>query len=421
MRSIELFSGCGGLAFGIAEAGFRHDFVIEIDRNACSTLALNKQNGVRHFSEWTITKGDICDFDFSAITRPIGLVSGGPPCQPFSLGGKHKGPNDNRNMWPEAIRAVSELTPSAFIFENVKGLLRPAFSDYLDFIRLQLSWPELYTNRDWKTQLTKLRDHKKSNALPTYRVVIQEINAADYGAPQKRHRAIVMGIRSDLADTVETPHITHSREALIWSQRVTGAYWEKHKIPRDKRPTISDSDQCILNELLEKGTEPKELPWVTVRDAIGDLPSPTIKGNAIMNHILHPGARIYAGHTGSSWDEPAKALKAGAHGVPGGENVLIERTEVRYFTIREMMRLQGLPDDFVIDGSWVNAIKQLGNAVPVQVGKAFGNSIRKQLRAKTKARANHVRDFSIFRETPAGNGEKIIPFYGTALAFLKIK
>lgn len=378
MRSIELFAGCGGLAFGLAEAGFEHMLVVERDPQAISTLESNKKRGVQHFSQWNLAPVDAQDVDYSGLGA-VDLVSGGPPCQPFSIGGKHKGPSDPRNMWPEAVRAIRELRPKAFLFENVRGLLRPAFSNYLDFLRAQLAWPEIENpGKGWAKHHQLLRRHRRSGASPSYHVVVQDVNAADYGAPQKRHRAIIIGIRSDVAGHVPLVAATHSRSALVWSQRVTKDYWERHKIPLRARPAISDSDRRILNDIMrEKVLPPTLAAWSTVRDTIGDLPIPRRNCDDINGHRLHPGARVYPRHTGSTWDEPAKALKAGAHGVPGGENILVgRRGAVRYFTIREMARLQGFPDSFTIGGTWKCPIKQLGNAVPVQIGLVFGTAIR---------------------------------------------
>jgi len=377
MRSVELFAGCGGLAFGLAEAGFEHVLVVEKDPQASGTLALNRNRGVKHFSKWNVAPEDVRSIEYGRIGCHIDLVSGGPPCQPFSIGGKHKGPSDARNMWPEAIRAVRELRPRAFIFENVRGLLRPAFADYLEYLRLQLTWPEIEERgRDWLAHQGTLQSHSASGAPPSYRLMINGINAADYGAPQKRHRAIVIGFRSDVADEVAFPNPTHSHDALLWAQRVSNSYWYRHGFKRQVRTAISEADRSILKALKARAIDPVELPWMTVRDAISDLPTPTACSERVANHVLHLGARVYERHTGSSWDEPAKALKAGDHGVPGGENVIVgRRGAVRYFTIREMARLQGLPDDFVIDVGWKGPIKQLGNAVPVQVGKAFGKAI----------------------------------------------
>ena len=379
MRSVELFAGCGGLAYGLAKAGFKHVLVVERDAHASTTLQLNKDRRVRHYRDWEIMPSDVRSVDYSSVEGEIDLVAGGPPCQPFSIGGKHKGPSDHRNMWPEAIRAVTELRPRAFLFENVRGLLRPAFADYLAFIRLQLTWPEIgAASSSWREQLRKLQRHEDAGASPSYHVMIQGINAANYGAPQKRHRAIILGVRADVSDVVAFPAATHSREALVWDQRITDAYWQRHGIMR--RPAIAESDRAILERLQEQDCGPRELAWTTVRDAIGNLPTPPARNRRDENHSLHAGARIYERHTGSSWDEPAKALKAGDHGVPGGENVLVgQRGLVRYFTLREMARLQGLPDEFTIHGTWKEPIRQLGNAVPVQVGHAFGVAIRKTL------------------------------------------
>ncbi len=389
MRSVELFAGCGGLAYGLANAGFDHALVIEKDPHASSTLEKNKLDGVRHFSRWPIEAIDVRDANYGRLGK-IDLVAGGPPCQPFSIGGKHKGPRDPRNMWPEAIRAVRELEPAAFLFENVRGLLRPAFTEYLLLLRLQLAWPLIEeSKRGWRDQLRTLKQHARSDNTPSYRVVVQGINAADYGAAQKRHRAIIMGVRSDIAESITIPLPTHSRDALVWSQHVDKTYWERHEIPVRRRPPISDADSFVLKRLREFESAPREKPWTTVRDAVGDLPAPFAPGEGkrgVSHHELHPGARVYARHTGSTWDEPAKALKAGDHGVPGGENVLVNQPgEVRYFTLREMARLQGLPDDFSIDGNWKNPIKQLGNAVPVPVGHVFGKVLRRVIQSKRAA------------------------------------
>src|SRR5690606_26287424 len=111
--------------------------------------------------------------------------------------------------------------------------------------------------------------------------------------------------------------------------------------------------------------------WRTVRDALEGLPEPKAKSpRGVHNHVLQPGARSYPGHTGSPVDLPAKTLKAGDHGVPGGENMLrrVDGT-VRYFTVRESARLQTFPDDYELHGSWTEAMRQLGNAVPVELAR----------------------------------------------------
>jgi DNA (cytosine-5)-methyltransferase 1 len=368
MRSVELFAGCGGLALGLSRAGFRHELVVELDEHAVGTLTDNKNRAVEHVHE----------VDFSTVSGEVDLVAGGPPCQPFSIGGRHLGPEDERNLWPEAIRAVRDLQPKAFLFENVRGLLRPAFSEYLDYLKVSLAYPNSAprVGEAWQEHAARLCSEVASGAEATYKVVFQVINTADYGAPQQRHRAMAMGIRTDLATEWSFPEPTHSREALVWSKYVSGAYWERHGEELMAANAGSNSDATALERLLNQMFEPPEHPWLTVRDAIGDLPVPREDRETIPNHKLRPGARVYPRHTGSSWDQPAKALKAGDHGVPGGENmVVLENGAVRYFTLREMARLQGFPDNYVFPDSWKRPIKQLGNAVPVQVGEAFGRAI----------------------------------------------
>ena len=105
-----------------------------------------------------------------------------------------------------------------------------------------------------------------------------------------------------------------------------------------------------------------------------------------LNHRFQAGARAYPGHTGSPLDEPAKTLKAGVHGVPGGENMLSDAEgHVRYFTVRESARLQTFPDDFVFHGAWSEAMRQLGNAVPVNLAVVLALEVRAKLATNGEA------------------------------------
>ena len=122
-----------------------------------------------------------------------------------------------------------------------------------------------------------------------------------------------------------------------------------------------------------------------LRDAIGDLPDPELQPElaaACLNHRFQGGARSYVGHTGSPLDEPAKTLKAGVHGVPGGENMLRRADgSVRYFSVRESARLQTFPDKYRFHGSWTESMRQLGNAVPVKLAQAVGENVARHLTA----------------------------------------
>lgn len=347
MRSVELFSGCGGLALGLSRAGFRHELMAEWNQDAVDTVLHNRARGIEHIADWPISKNDVRAIDWREFAG-ADLVAGGPPCQPFSIGGKHRGDDDHRDMWPQAIRAVREIRPRGFIFENVRGLTRPKFAPYLKSIVDGLANPA-------------------SNLH--YEVRILQVNAADFGAAQKRHRVVIAGVRSDvLIKPLPELDVTHSRERLLWDQFVTGDYWAEHGLPI----AIQDFDQIDANAVmrLRKGNvQPETLRWVTVRDRLLGLGVPDGKNN----HTLQPGAKSYKGHTGSPLDRPAKALKAGDHGVPGGENMMVlPMGGVRYFSTREAARLQGLPDDYEFPRSWTESMRQLGNAVPCELAEAIG-------------------------------------------------
>jgi len=118
-----------------------------------------------------------------------------------------------------------------------------------------------------------------------------------------------------------------------------------------------------------------------VRDAIADLPDPrSVAASGIRDHKFQSGAKVYPGHTGSPLDQPAKTIKAGGHGVPGGENMMVLRDgSVRYFTARETARIQTFPDGYVFHGSWTETMRQLGNAVPVALGRIVASSVAQAL------------------------------------------
>ena len=377
MNSLELFSGAGGLAKGLELSGFNHSALVEFNKHAYASLCEN-------FNKERIFFGDIRDFNLDSLNN-IDIVAGGPPCQPFSLGGKHKADQDNRDMFPYAIRSIEKLRPKAFILENVKGLLRQTFSDYFEYIILQLTYPSLVadSNLDWRQHLSELRSVRHlSYAETKYDVQVKLINAANYGVPQTRERVVIVGIRSDLKHFWSFPPETHSTDKLFWDMYVTEEYWERHKICKTERPSIDQVMKKRILRLIEKYGmfEPALMPWQTVRDTLKNLPEPHSE-HEISDHVFRDGARIYPGHTGSILDAPAKTIKAGDHGVPGGENMIrFSDGKVRYLTVFEAKRLQTFPDDFVIKGVWGEAMRQIGNAVPVRLAEIMGYELVKILK-----------------------------------------
>lgn len=390
MHAIELFAGAGGLAMGISNAGFKPMRIVEWDRWCCDTIRENRRAKTSGIELWPEPfEGDVCQVDFRTCEGKIDLVSGGPPCQPFSLGGKHRAHADTRDMWAEAVRVVRETRPKAFVFENVKGLTRVSFATYLAYIVHQLTYPELrrQPGEVWTDHMARLERHHTANggqADLRYNVVYRVLNAANYGVPQRRERVVFVGFRADLGIEWSFPKQTHSLDALLWEQVRSEEYWDRHQIAR--------RDRLISSRLFARGLrlveKPDTAPWLTVRDAIGDLPDPQLFPDLAPNYLNHrfqSGARSYVGHTGSPMDEAAKTLKAGVHGVPGGEN-MVRRADgsVRYFSVRESARLQTFPDSYRLHGSWTESMRQLGNAVPVQLAQTIGENVAKKLSFKNK-------------------------------------
>lgn len=326
MRSLELFSGCGGLAKGLEQAGFKHCAFVEINRWACESLRAN-------FNPSLVHEVDVRTFDFKTIGA-VDLVAGGPPCQPFSLGGLSRAYADARDMFPQAIRAIHELAPKGFIFENVKGLLRKSFSDYFEYVVLRLTYPERTppVGGNWKDHLVALRriDFASYSGLK-YDVQCRLLNAVDYGVPQNRERVFIVGIRRDLERKWEWPS--------------------------------------------------KRVGWTTIADVIGSLPDPRT-GKGPEDHVFIGGAREYPGHTGSDYNKPSKTIKAGAHGVPGGENMIrFPDGSLRYMTVHEAKVIQTFPEGYRICGSWGEALRQIGNAVPVRLARLMGERMKQVLGA----------------------------------------
>ncbi len=323
MNSVEIFSGCGGLAKGLDSAGFEHLAFVESNKWACESLRLN-------FPAKLVHETDIRGFDFSGIGL-VDLVAGGPPCQPFSLGGLAKAHDDHRDMFPQAVRVIRELRPKAFVFENVKGLLRKSFNQYFSYILSRLTFPDVLqkSNETWQSHSERLQAliFSRWNGLK-YRVQFRLLNAADYGVPQIRERVFIVGLRSDIAGE--------------WS-------WPD--------PVVKPSERMTVGDVLRKLPDPKGR-------------------HRLRDHVFVGGARVYPGHTGSDINKPSKTIKAGAHGVPGGENMIrFADGTVRYMTVHEAKLIQTFPSDFQISGSWGEALRQIGNAVPVKLAETIGRQL----------------------------------------------
>jgi DNA (cytosine-5)-methyltransferase 1 len=170
--SLEICSGAGGQALGLEMAGFGHEALVEIEPPACSTLRLNRP-------EWNVVEGDLHHFDGKPY-KGVDLIAGGVPCPPFSRAGKQLGADDERDLFPQALRLVDECRPKAVMLENVRGLLDAVFDDYRNKVEKQL---------------------KKLGYIPGWRL----LNASDYGVSQLRPRVVFVGIHKDVVGTFAWP------------------------------------------------------------------------------------------------------------------------------------------------------------------------------------------------------------------------
>lgn len=172
LSSLEMCAGAGGQALGLELAGFSHEALVENDNHCCNTLRTNRPS-------WNIFEQDLESFDGSPY-KGIDLLAGGLPCPPFSKAGKQLGKNDERNLFPEALRLIEEIRPQAIMLENVRGFLDAIFDDY----RKQL-----------KDQLKKLG----------YETSWRLLNASDYGVPQLRPRVVIVALLKEHTDKFEWP------------------------------------------------------------------------------------------------------------------------------------------------------------------------------------------------------------------------
>lgn len=381
MRSVEIFAGAAGLGLGLAQAGFKHEVVVERDQSACETIRLNQRNNHPLVAGWDIREASIEDCDLSDVQAEPDLLAGGPPCQSFSIGGQHKGHRDDRNLWPWAIRTVADLRPKAFLFENVPNLAT-GHRDYMAYLVRALELPTIAEPDNWAEDSDRLARIIATGQSfdPSYKVSVNTLLAADFGTGQKRKRLFIVGVRKDLEGEFVTPEPTHSAEQLLEDKWLSGVYWDRHDLPR---PML---DEAGARWLRKHNRAPRDLfaPRLaahrTVRDIFSAIPEDA------PNHEDAPReAKVYKGHTGSPIDDPSKTLRAGDHGVSGGENLTDfgEGAPIRYkhFSVREAAALSDFPHDYRFDGTWSDGLKQIGNAVPCNLGRAVGASLANLLRA----------------------------------------
>jgi len=350
---VSLFSGAMGLDLGVEAAGFDIRVCVEMDREAAETIRTNRnipviQDDINHvpteriLSEAGLQKEDVT------------MVVGGPPCQAFSTAGKQRGLSDFRgNVILQYLRVVSDIQPQFFILENVRGILSAKLN----------AVPEEYNEYE------NIKDVKGSVMFFVtselrklgYSISYALLNAANYGVPEIRERVIILGHKGG---RIPLPSPTHSENGSFGTQ-----------------------------------------PWVTLRDAIGDLTNRSdlhfipLRGKSVqyMTMIEEGGnwrslpadkARqamgkaydLSGGKTGFlrrlSYDRPAPTLVTSPT-MPA--TLLCHPTQLRPLAVEEYARIQQFPDNWVFHGKINDIYRQIGNAVPVGLGYAAANQIMKYL------------------------------------------
>ena len=328
-KVLELFAGAGGLAVGMEKAGLKCVALNEIDKHACETLRRNRP-------KWNVLEGDIKDFNFSEYHNQVDVVTGGFPCQAFSYAGKRLGFEDARGtLFYEFARVVKEVNPPICIGENVKGLLS-------------------HDNGKTLQGMISILDEIGYNVVP-----VEVLKAIDYKVPQKRERLILVGIRKDIKIKYEYPKpykkIYNLSDALKKGELFAS------NVPVSVGAKYPESKKQVLDLVPPKGYW-RDLPLHIQKDFMG------------ASFYLGGGKTGMARRIG--WDEPCLTLTCSP---AQKQTERCHPDETRPFTVREYARIQTFPDDWQFSGPMAQQYKQIGNAVPVNLGREVGYSIIKFL------------------------------------------
>lgn len=369
LTAVELFAGAGGMAMGMHQAGFELRDVIENNEACCETLRRNADlYGLKDSGE--LDARDVKTVDWSAY-KGVDLMCAGAPCQPFSRGGRRDGRFDDRNMFGEVVKAIAIAQPRAFVIENVRGLLFESQVGYFRSILARLRRPTVTDpSAEGNEDLYWLRAPAPGPG-DDYLLHHHLLDAADFGLAQRRPRVFIVGVHRDVRRDFTWPKGAWSRTSLVEDLRGE-EYWKRH-------PDVSAAARKRARVNLPKQPLKRDgEAWRTLRDLLAELGPPTLRPNAGSDpwHVIVRGARLYGKHTGSPIDWVGKTVKAGVHGSPGGEHIVVHSPKrFRYLTVRECAALQGFPSVFRPPQKRTPAMRQLGNAVPVAVAEAVGRKL----------------------------------------------
>lgn len=323
-RLVSLFSGCGGLDLGFAQAGYNLVWANDINDDACETYARNLGDHV--------VVGDICEIDLSSVPQ-ADIVVGGFPCQDFSMIWKRGGISTDRgNLYRNLVELVELQTPRVFVAENVKGLLTANRGGAV--LQIKNDFAEL-----------------------GYEVDVDLYNFADYGVAQLRERVLLVGVRKDVQWQYVRPPATHERDNYISSREALRGV---EKVPHNnERQRLAAKTIALLKEIPPGGNF-SDIP-----------PDHPLYVRGMISHVyrrLHP-------------DEPSKTLIAAGGGGTWGYHF----SEPRSLTNRERARLFGYPDDFEFLGTPTEVRRQIGNSVPPPAARVIADALRPAFSAPLKS------------------------------------
>ncbi|WP_284986041.1 DNA cytosine methyltransferase [Arthrobacter sp. fls2-241-R2A-172] len=308
---LEICAGAGGQSVGLEKAGFGHSLAVEIDVDAAATLRLNRPI-------WDVHQGDVREITGSGY-RGVDLLAGGVPCPPFSIAGKQLGADDERDLFPEALRLVREASPSAVMLENVRGLASARFTPYRQSILDALD--KLGYDADW-----------------------QLFNSSEFGVPQLRPRFILVAMKR--------------------------RYFRKFSWPsaQGTPPSVGK----ILLPLMKSGGWPGAEAWAERANYI----APTVVGGS----KKHGGADLGPTRAKAAWLQLGVDGKGIANEVPGPDT---PHDHLPRLTNEMVARVQGFPPEWQFAGRKTSVYRQIGNAFPPPVACAIGNSIAHALGVKS--------------------------------------
>ncbi len=310
LTCLEICAGAGGQSLGLEQADFAHVAAVEIDPDACETLRLNRQHA------WKVVEMDVHHFD-GLPYRGIDLLAGGVPCPPFSVAGKQLGADDERDLFPQALRLVRECQPTAVMLENVRGLSAARFAGYREQVLSELG--DLGYEADW-----------------------QVLNACEFGVPQLRPRFILVAMRPDAYAHFEWPSAIGTP------------------------PTVGEALYDLMAEAGWKGSG----AWARQANGIG----PTLVGGS----RKHGGPDLGPTRAREAWRKLSVDGKGLADAPP---SAAAPAGHVPRLTLRMAAAIQGFPPDWQVYGRKTAAYRQIGNAFPPPVARAVGIRIRLAIQA----------------------------------------